>query len=310
MELASMPIGVSEKQGANLLKEEHTAARRPHFRRVAPSEQPRFRLQERDCLIISLVHDYRVIPSGHILRLIPGSDQKKRRRLQALFHGNYIDRIGLGVNEEIGYALANRGADVLADMGKIERGRTDWSQKNRQLTERFLAHTLMRTDFRAILTLALRAMTDISIQQWLPDGSLREEVIVDYRKAPVVPDDYIVLVRQGNKAHSFVEADQSSMSGRRFARKLRAYLAWRREGKSREKLDAEFFRVLTLTKSQERATNLCKIAQDVCKREEDPNAPWLFWFASETDYTLENPVSVLEPIWRVPFQESSHRLFD
>ena len=33
------------------------------------------------------------------------------------------------------------------------------------------------------------------------------------------------------------------------------------------------FRVLTLTKSRERATNLRKIAEEVCTREADPNAP-------------------------------------
>jgi hypothetical protein len=303
------PIGVSEKIGANELQEKPMAQRRPRYRRVAPSDQPRFRLQDRDRLIISLVHDYRLIPSGHILRLISGSDQKKRRRLQALFHGSYIDRIGLGNNEEIGYALANRGADVLADMGKIERGRTDWSQKNRQLTERFIAHTLMRTDFRAVLTLALREMPDISIQLWLPDGMLRDEVIVDYRKAPVVPDDYFILERRGNTAHSFNEADQSTMTGRRFARKIKAYATWQREGKSRAKLDAEFFRVLTLTKSRERRDNLCKIAQDVCRREEDPNTSWLFWFGSETDYSIDNPASVLDAIWRVPADDKLHMLF-
>jgi hypothetical protein len=90
----------------------------------------------------------------------------------------------------------------------------------------------MLTDFRAVLTLALRAIPDINISLWLPDGALREEVIVDYRKAPVVPDGYFVVERQGKKAHCFIEADQSTMSGRRFARKLKAYLGWWREGKS------------------------------------------------------------------------------
>jgi hypothetical protein len=308
MQLTTQPIGVSQKIGANMLKKNRMAERRPRFRRAAPSERPRFRLQQRDREIVSLVHDYRLIPSGHIQRLVHGSHQKILRRLQALYHARYLDRISLGNNTEVLYALDDTGADLLAGMGKIERRRLDWGQKNRELTERFLEHTMMLTDFRTILILALRAMSEIDIQLWLPDGALREEVIVDYRKAPVVPDGYVVFERQGKKAHAFIEADQSTMTGRRFSRKLKAYLTWWQEGKSRDKLDAEFFRVLTLTKSRERRNNLCKIAQDVCGREEDPNARWLFWFGAETDYLIENPVSVLDAIWRVPADEELHMM--
>jgi hypothetical protein len=299
MQLTTTPIGVTEKLGANLLKKEDAATRRPRYRRATPSERPSFRLQDRDREIISLVYDYRVIPSRHIQRLIVGSDQKILRRLQALYHARYLDRLSQGHNSEMLYALDDAGADLLAAMGRMERRRIDWGQKNRELSERFLDHTMMLTDFRATLTLALRAIPDMSIPLWLPDGALREEVIVDYRRSPVVPDSYFVLDRQGKKAHCFVEADQSTMSGRRFSRKLKAYLTWWREGKSLEKLGAEFFRVLTLTKSHERAINLCQIAKDVCSKESDPNAPWLFWFGSESDFTLENPSSVLDEVWRV-----------
>jgi hypothetical protein len=169
---------------------------------------------------------------------------------------------------------------------------------------------MMLTDFRAVLTLALRAIPQIGMPLWLPDGTLREEVIVDYHRVPIVPDAYFVLEHRGKKAHTFIEADQSTMSGRRFSRKLRGYLGYWREGKSRDKLGAEFFRVLTLTKSRERRDNLCKIARDVCRREEDPNAPWLFWFTSEQDYHLLKPASVLEPIWRVAVDDGLHGLLD
>jgi hypothetical protein len=310
MQLPTEAIAVSQKIDSNTLSKKPIAERLPRYRRAAPTEQPRFRLQDRDREIISLVHDFRVIPSGHIQRLIEGSDQKILRRLQVLFHGDYIDRINLGNNEEIAYGLGNRGADLLADMGRIERRRIDWGQKNRQLTERFLEHAMMVTDFRAILTLALRAMPDIAIQTWMRDGELRDEVLVDFRKSPVVPDGYFVLERRGQKAHYLLEGDQSTMSGRRFSRKLKAYLGYWREGRCREKLDASYFRVLTLTKSRERATNLCNIAEAVCRREEDPNARWLFWFACEQDYGFKNPASVLDPIWRVPMDTSARRLLE
>jgi hypothetical protein len=202
MQLTTPLIGVSENQGANLLKKEDVATRRPRYRRAAPSERPSFRLQERDREIVSLVHDYRLIPSGHLLRLIDGSDQKILRRLQALFHARFVDRISQGQNSEMLYALDDVGVDLLAGMGRIERRRIDWSQKNRQLTERFLQHTMMLTDFRATLTLALRALPDIRIQTWMPDGVLRDEVIVDFRKTPIVPDGYVVLERQGKKSGS------------------------------------------------------------------------------------------------------------
>jgi hypothetical protein len=100
------------------------------------------------------------------------------------------------------------------------------------------------------------------------------------------------------------------MSGRRFARKLKAYVAWWREGKSREKLGAEFFRVLTLTKSPERAMNLCRIAKDVCSKEAEPNAPWLFWFTNEEAYGLDDPARVLEPIWQTPKDDTKHQLLE
>jgi hypothetical protein len=125
MELPLSPIGVSQKLGANLLKNENSAERRPRYRRVAPSERPSFRLQARDREIISLVHDYRLIPSGHIQQLVEGSDQRILRRLQALFHTRYLDRISRGHNAEPLYALDDAGADLLAAMGRIERRRID-----------------------------------------------------------------------------------------------------------------------------------------------------------------------------------------
>jgi hypothetical protein len=142
--------------------------RNPRFRRVG---RVSFRLQERDIDIIRHVYKHRFLTSEHIKALIPGSDQRILRRLQALYHSDHLDRpreqiihyrAGAGSTSMI-YGLGNKGADLLTQEFRIARAKVDWTSKNRTAQVAFLEHTLEVADFMVCLELACRQRKDIEM---------------------------------------------------------------------------------------------------------------------------------------------------
>jgi hypothetical protein len=79
--------------------------------------------------------------------------------------------------------------------------------------------------------------------------------------------------------------------------KLAGYWHWYRQGGHTRKHDIRAFRVLTITRSQERMQNLLKIAKQV--DDQKAGSP-MFCFTSETRYSPERPHSIFEAIWETP----------
>jgi hypothetical protein len=154
-------------------------------------------------------------------------------------------------------------------------------------------HQLMVGDFRIALAFATR----------------NKAITVTWRAAPqegtVRPDGFFGLEfpdrPQGqNRAFFFVEADRSTMTGDRFAAKLAAYAEWRRRGGHTASLGIRNFRVLTVTRSEARLTNLAGRAAAV-----DAGAP-IFWFTAEP--RLAPREAVLNDVWTVPGLEARQSL--
>src|SRR5947209_5032371 len=103
---------------------DNTRQRLPRYRRAA-AKVPCV-LTERDLEILSLLHLFRLLTSEHILALISGSGQGILRRLQALFHDGYLDRlrpqyINGGGSAKMIYAITNKGAHVLQKEGLVAK---------------------------------------------------------------------------------------------------------------------------------------------------------------------------------------------
>ena len=276
-------------------------------------------IQPRDEEIIDLVWRYRFLNSEQIQALVSGSDQTILRRLQKLYHHGYLDRpisqivfsnplFGL---KKMVYGLGDRGADLLAERYGIDRGKISWHEKNREVGERYIQHTLMVSDFRACLTLALRDKPEIRLQ-WLNDGGKEIKQEVHFieggrnRRLPVVPDGFFQIEDSGGKMYFFLEADRSTMTNARFLNKMRAYWLWWRQGGQRE-LGIENFRVLTITKNKERMRNLVEVTKGA---DDSGRGSYMFWFSCIDNYHLSQPESILEGIWLTPRDNIPHHLLE
>ena len=126
--------------------------RLPRFRRA--SEPPAFRLTDDDVLIVRQIARYRFLRSTHIAALIGRSLDRTNDRLAKLFHAGYLDRPRAQLDyyptagsAPIAYALADRGARLLAGRYGIAFSNLEWSRKNREVGRPFIEHQLEITDF-------------------------------------------------------------------------------------------------------------------------------------------------------------------
>jgi hypothetical protein len=87
------------------------------------------------------------------------------------------------------------------------------------------------------------------------------------------------------------------MSVKRFTLKLKAYAAYWRAEKHKEKFGIRKFRVLTVTSSRARCKNLVQAATAA---EDVRELGVRFLFATEQDLLLSRPESVLTKIWTAP----------
>ena len=135
--------------------------RKPSFERV---DIPPFELTDRDEAIIRMVARHRFITSTLIIALIgemyPGSsEQKILRRLETLFHGQYLSRPRAQRRSYQGttpfiYGIDNKGADLLEKKFGVRRATVDWTAKARTTTRGQLDHALSTTDCLVALELA------------------------------------------------------------------------------------------------------------------------------------------------------------
>jgi len=293
--------------------------RAPKFKR-RPEEVGGLRLQERDIEIVRLVQDYRFLNSDQIKALIDGSEQKILRRLQKLFHHGFLDRplsqiaYPLMGTQKMVYALGDKGADLLAEKFGIDRGKIKWNEKNKEVKDRHIQHTLMISNFRICLELALKNLPGTNLLFWEKESpkELKDYVYIrDLQgreiRAPIVPDGFFGIEDPKGKAYFFLEADQSTMTNARILKKMKAYWNWWKQGRHTEKFGIKAFRVLTITKTEKRKENLRGITK---KADDRQRGSLMFWFTSEKKYSLQKPESILESIWQTAKDDSFHNLLE
>lgn len=291
----------------------------PRFKRKKTAISP-IRLQPRDIRIIKLVYDYRSLNSGQIRALVGGSERGILRRLQKLFHHGFLDRPPhqaaylLGEDHRMVYALGNKGADVLAEYLSVERDEINWTKKNLKIKAGFIEHTLMVSNFRAAITLALKNQTNADLLLWRPEfyRGMRDYVMIrDIRgrrvRAAVVPDGFFCIRLNNQKKYFFLEADRSTVPSNRFLQKMRAYWEYWKQGRHIQKLGIRAFRVLTVTKTEKRKENLRALTQRADTKRVGSR---IFWFCCQENFSLSKPEAILGPIWQTPADERYHKLLE
>ena len=281
----------------------------PRHRRV--SDPPRMRLTERDIDVISAVHEHRVLRTDQVQRLFFPSRNTANERLKRLYQHRFLERrwlpveYGQGMGQAI-YLLASRGADVLASRHPDVEVR--WRHGSSRVGSPFLQHLLMLNDIRIAFTLAAKA-NGYLIERWIGESELKaadEYVWVSgsdtrRRRVALIPDGYCLVDICGRKARFFIEADRGTLSGRRWAWRVQAYMAYIRSGHYARRYGARSLRVLTVTTGPKRLANLKRAT-------ERAGGGRLFWF---TTHEQALPERILrDPIWVVAGQSGQHRLIE
>ena len=250
--------------------------RLPRFRRAKQSRRPTLALQDRDLELLRTAHEYRLISTPQYLRLFSTESRDGiYTRLQKLFHHGYLNRLGENPNAHLVYALGRRGAEIL-DVPCPKEAR-----------DPYIAHQLMIGDVRVALTLATKALgIEFAWRRFPADQPVRPDGFAALR-FPTLPEGR-------NRAFCFLEADRSTMPCQRFVAKLEAYENWYVRAGHTSALGIRSFRVLTVTRSDERLRSLL----GVCAR-----APQLasrraaYWFARLPESGTP-AAAILGPIWQ------------
>lgn len=275
-----------------------------------------FALTPRDLEIVRLVYDYRHLESRHVRALIGGSDQQITRRLQGLFHNGYLARytarqrmrpdLGKG-SPLMAYGLERKGWRLLQEhAGAGEESDEDdavrWSKDYTRRTEWFLEHAVMRSHFRTVLALGLRSSdVDEELIEWDQSDKLQVRVTPPGgRKIGLVPDAFFSLDVDGSVANFFVEFDRASEVHTRIQEKMVAYWWWlQSKAYQKDYHNHRRVKVLFVTTGERRLANMMETLRALPK----PNRPayggkgW-FQFCLEEDYPLEEPSTILGPLWR------------
>ena len=117
------------------------------------------------------------------------------------------------------YVLGDKGAHLLAEKFGIDRGKIKWKEKNEEVEDRHIQHTLMISNFRVCVQRALNTLPHTHLLFWEKEN--REE-LSDYvyiengqgreREIAIVPDGFFGMkdTKPKPKIYFFLEADQST----------------------------------------------------------------------------------------------------
>ena len=287
----------------------------PRYKRA--QREVGFIFTKRDLEILRIVESFRLVNSEHLQALVEGSNQGILRRLQKLFHAGHLDRISpLRVNgggsAKMVYAITNRGFRELQKAGLIEEPtKTDWNAQNRTLADLSVNHTLLISHVRAVLTAACSKNSDLRLLFWKEGRDIYDSIEValnnGYERVPVAPDAFIGLQDAEGRFYFFLEADRGTMTVKRFTLKLKAFAAYWRKKKHREKFGIRNFRVLTVTQSGIRQANLVTASEEADDVRE--LGRW-FFFTQDQKLSLDRPESILKNIWTMPASQELHSILD
>ena len=270
------------------------------------------RLTARDVLLLSLIWQYRVLRRDQIVSLLFPSKNTANERLKRLYQHRFLQRrwlpveYGRGMSQAL-YLLDSRGADLLAQRFGFDRGEIHWRSSHNKVSSPFLGHMLMINDVRIALTLAAKS-AGYRVERWLTQEEISASPDHVYlsgangsRKVAVIPDSYFCLHLGSRRAHFLIEADRATVSNKRWAQRVSAYLEYVRSGQYVRRYGAHCLRVLTVTTGIKRLANLKSTT-------EGAGGGAMFWFVTLGEAT--GTAVLRQPIWRVAGQEGVRPLVD
>jgi len=288
-------------------------------RRRLKERKPPFVLQSRDVHMLRAVFENRFLTLSLLARLFPPDPARTpahRRienpkhpnanlaaRLGKLYHHSFLDRVRTVRGGELIYALADKGAGLLrSEQLPLFVPDTDWAEKNRTLTQPNIDHALMVARLRIALAANLgKTGTTILDHFERESRDLKAEWQHAGARVYVVPDAFFILrdtaLPEGNQRTAFfLEADRSTMSLKRMREKFQNYSQMYVDRMHQERFRIPRFRVLLVTKSEERMRSLLALVADAEQSCVPTDHRGFFLFTTELNYR-EHPSNILAAIW-------------
>lgn len=267
------------------------------------SRRERVVLVAGDVALFKLVHEYRLLRREHLSALTGRPLKRLHRRVLKLVRSRHLINIKLPQQKHI-YGLGPLAMPVLVEEGIADPEILAQRSRIHELKELFLKHEMMIVDLHVMLSLATRGH-NLRLAGWREGRALYDSVTVSdhdgTKKLSVRPDAFFTLEDSrrpagANQAHFFLEADRSTETQARFRDKIRAYWHYIEQGLHGQKFGIRNVRVLTVAKTDERATNLSMLAGSLLPE----RALKYYFFSSLNNFSLENHSPILEAVHLSP----------
>jgi len=255
--------------------------------------------------IVQAVYSYRFLTAPQLARLFAGDPDAEEQALQRLVNAEYLTAVRRPTLDphtpNIVYALAQRGANLVADRLGIDRRHVRWRKYHNLVGLSLLEHRLATNDVRIALKLGAPRVGG-RLEYWWYEFPLRENIDdPDEHVPPLVlrPDAYAQCKAGVRSLHLFVEVDLATESNRRFGGKVRRYLAYKESTLFRVRMGGRSFRVLIIVPGPARLRALKRVV-------EDQGGARMFWLALQSD-VIEGKIT--KPIWRLAGEDEPASLF-
>lgn len=254
---------------------------------------------------VHVVCSHRFLTAEQLNRLF-GEAANVRPTLSRLVEAGYLAGIKRPVlNREAPdtvYALAQRGADLIASDQGIDRKLVRWKKYHNYVGLLFVEHRLAVNDVHIAFAVGAR-LHGYRLEEWRYEVPIREDVDDPDELCPPLrlrPDAYFRILAGVRRMHFFLEVDMATESHGKFAGKSRRYLVYKESGLFRIRLGRSF-RVLTVAPTVTRVRALKRVT-------EAQGGQRVFWFARQEDVTAE---CIDEPVWRLAGEDGTRaRLLD
>jgi len=260
--------------------------------RTPPPESPTALPFAREA--VHVVYSHRFLTAEQLNRLF-GEASNVRPALSRLVEAGYLAGIKRPVLDrdtpDTIYALAQRGADLIAgDLG-IDRKLVRWKKYHNYVGLLFVDHRLAVNDVHIAFAVGAR-LHGYRIEEWRYEVPIREDIDDPDELAPPLrlrPDAYFKIVAGVRRMHFFLEVDMGTESHIRFAGKIRRYLAYKESRLFRVRFGGRSLRVLTVATTVTRVRALKRVT-------EAQGGERMFWFANLADVAGER---IDEQIWQL-----------
>jgi hypothetical protein len=269
-----------------------------------------FQFADGDLDLLRWCYELRFATIDHFTALSKRHRPALARRIVRLIERGYLTRFVFPGQKHI-YAIGKAAIPILVEQGVAPVELLTARIRTTELKELFIKHEQMIADVHTTLLLASREST-INLIAWKEGQELFDSVSVQEKGSrrwlPVRPDGFFILQDterppEKNILPFFLEADRSTTTHARFMEKVKAYWEYLNQGLYTKKYNRKFFRVVTITLTDERAANLAADARAVLPAP----AHRFFLFSSLKQFSLETPQAILGDIFITPRDLDGHR---